>query len=156
MTKNILVAVDDSENAVRAVKALANSFTTDHQITLFSVLTDTAAVCDLHSPELIPHFVSQKATFCALEDKKKELMQEAQHRAQALLVKAGFDENNITLKIDISKQGVARDILNEAKSGYSTIVLGRRGLSLIKEFFLGSVSQKVLSSAKDISIFLVD
>jgi nucleotide-binding universal stress UspA family protein len=156
MTKNILVAVDDSENAMRAVKALADSFTTDHKITLFSVLTDTAAVCDLHSPELIPHFVSQKATFCALEDQKKALMQEAQQRAQALLVKAGFDENNITLKIDISKQGVARDILNEAKSGYSTIVLGRRGLSLIKEFFLGSVPQKVLSSAKDISIFLVD
>jgi len=36
------------------------------------------------------------------------------------------------------------------------VVLGRRGLSAIKEFFLGSVSQKVVSSARDVSVFVVD
>jgi nucleotide-binding universal stress UspA family protein len=34
--------------------------------------------------------------------------------------------------------------------------MGRRGLSGIKEFFLGSVSQKVLQSAKAVSVVLVN
>lgn len=39
-------------------------------------------------------------------------------------------------------------ILNEARQGgYGLIVIGRRGLSPLKELFLGSVSQAVLHSA---------
>jgi len=52
-------------------------------------------------------------------------------------------------------KGIARDIVAEADSGYDTIVMGRRGLSGIKEFVMGSVSQKVLHSVKDVSIILV-
>jgi nucleotide-binding universal stress UspA family protein len=50
---------------------------------------------------------------------------------------------------------VARDIIEEAKSGYGVVVLGRRGLSGIKEFFLGSVSNKVVTTVKDVSVFVV-
>jgi nucleotide-binding universal stress UspA family protein len=50
---------------------------------------------------------------------------------------------------------VAGDILAEAQSGYDTIVMGRRGLSGIAEFFIGSISQKVLHHAKDASVILV-
>ena len=57
--------------------------------------------------------------------------------------------------MESKKKGVARDILAEAQSGYDTIVLGRRGLSSIAEFLIGSVSQKVLHGAKDVSIVLV-
>jgi nucleotide-binding universal stress UspA family protein len=76
--------------------------------------------------------------------------------ARELLLKAGFEEKNIAVKIETKKKGVARGIINEANSGYDLIVLGRRGLSGIKEFFLGSVSQKVLQSAKGVSILIVD
>jgi nucleotide-binding universal stress UspA family protein len=50
---------------------------------------------------------------------------------------------------------VAWDIIAEAQSGYDTIIMGRRGLSDIAEFFIGSVSQKVLHHAKDVSVILV-
>ncbi len=156
MEKNILVALDDSENAMRAVESIVNSFTPDHKVTLFSVIPDTAAICDVYSPGLSPHFLSQRSAFCALEDKKKELMNEAQKKAKELLIKAGFKEENITLKAEKRKKGIARDIINEAHSGYSTVVLGRRGLSGIKEFFLGSVSHKVVNAMKELSILLVD
>ena len=43
MGKKILMAVDDSENAMRAVEFIAKSFTPDHRITLFSVILDTPA-----------------------------------------------------------------------------------------------------------------
>ena len=156
MEKRILVAIDDSENAMRAVEVFSKSFTPEHKVTLFSVIPDTAAVCDMHSPELHPLFLSQRDAFCSIEDRKRDLAEQAIARAKAILLEAGFEEKNITAKVETRKKGVARDIINEARSGYSTIVLGRRGLSGIKEFFLGSVSQKVAQSAKNVSVLLVE
>lgn len=156
MGQKILVAFDDSENAMRAVEFIATSFTKEQEITLFSVLPDTAAICDMNSPSLTPYFISKQTEFCVLEDQKKELVNEALQKAKELLLKAGFEEKNITIKVETRKKGVVRDIINETNSGYDTIVLGRRGLSGIKDFILGSVSQKVLHLAKDISVILVD
>ena len=156
MGRKILVAVDDSENAMRAVEFIAKSFTPDHTITLFSVILDTTAICDMDNPGLTPYFLSQKAAFCSLEDKKRAFVNEALQKAKELLLKKGFDEKNVTIKMEDKKKGVARGIIEEAGSGYDTIVMGRRGLSGIKEFFLGSVSQKVLQSAKAVSVVLVN
>jgi len=156
MNKKILVAIDDSENAVRAVEFIANSFTTDNKIMLFNVIPDTAALCEMNSPELTPYFKSQQSSFCLLEEKKKELVNQAVQKAKNILMDAGFDENNITVKSGFKKSGVARDIVKEAESGYNVIVLGRRGLSGIKDFILGSVAQKVFNLAKDISVLVVN
>jgi len=156
MEQKILVAFDDSQNAMRAVEFIAGSFTKEHKITLLSIIPDTAAICDMNSPSLTPYFISHQVTFCALEDQKKELVNEALQKAKELLLKAGFEEKNITMKVETKKKGIARDIIDEAHSGYDTIVLGRRGLSGIREFVLGSVSQKVLHSARDMSVIVVD
>ena len=71
-------------------------------------------------------------------------------------MEAGFEEKNIAIKVENRKKGIARDIINEAHSGYDAVVLGRKGHSRVKEFFVGGVSQKVFHSAKDISVLLVD
>jgi nucleotide-binding universal stress UspA family protein len=155
MGKKILVGFDESENAMRAVDYIATTYTPDHEVTLYHVIMDTAAICDMNSPELIPYFTSQQITFCSLEDKKKELVQKAMDEARKRLVKAGFQEKKIVSKMESKRKGVARDIMAEAQSGYDTIVLGRRGLSSIAEFLIGSVSQKVLHSARDVSVVLV-
>jgi len=156
MEKKILIAIDDSENAMRAVEFVAKSFIPANRITLFSVVLDTPAICDMNSPSLTPYFLAQKAAFCSVEDKKRALVNEALQKAKEILLKAGFKEENIAVKVEVKKKGVAKGIIDEAASGYDAIVLGRRGLSGIEEFFLGSVSQKVLQSAKDVSILLVD
>jgi len=156
MGQKILVAFDDSENAMRAVEFITKSFTTDHRITLFSVILDTATICDMDNPSLTPYFMAQKGAFCSVEDQKKTLVNEALQKAKELLIKAGFEEEHIVIKVETKKKGVARGIIDEAASGYDAIVMGRRGLSGIKEFFLGSVSQKVLQSAKAVSVLLVD
>ena len=156
MDKKVLVAIDDSENAMRAVEFIANLFTIDNKITLFNVIQDTAALCEMNSPELIPYFKSQQSSFCTLEEKKKQLVNQALKKAREILMYAGFDENNITIKSEIKKSGVARDIVKEAQSGYNVIVLGRRGMSGIKDFILWSISQKVFNSAKDISVLVVN
>jgi nucleotide-binding universal stress UspA family protein len=156
MKEKILVAFDDSENAMRAVEFVSKSFHPDHKVTLLSVIPDTAAICDMNSPELTPYFRSQQFSFCTLEDKKKELVTEAMERAKQTLLNAGFEEKDVALKVRPKDKGIARDIVREAAAGYGVVVLGRRGISGIKEFFMGSVSQKVLNLAKDVSIILVN
>jgi len=156
MEKKILLAIDDSENARRAVEFVANFFTPDNKITLFNVILDTATLCAMNSPELTPYFTSQQSSFCLLEEKKKKIVSEAMQKAKRLLLDANFEEKNITIKSEVKKSGIARDIIREAKSGYNAVVMGKRGLSGIKEFILGSVSQKVFHIAKDISVLVVD
>ena len=43
MPQNILIAFDDSENALRAVEFIAEQFRNDAHVTLFNVAMDTAA-----------------------------------------------------------------------------------------------------------------
>ncbi len=155
MAKSILLAFDYSENAVRAVQFVARSFTRDHSITLFSVIPNTAAVCHLDNPSLTPYFMSQKDAFCGLEEEKQRIVNEAIQKAKAFLVEEGFAENQVSVKVQLQRKGVARDIVAEAQEGYDLVVMGRRGLSAIKEFFAGSVSQKVLQLLKDRSVLLV-
>ena len=156
MDKKILVAFDDSDNAMRAVDYMAKHFSADNKITLFTVMPDTATMCDMNSPELTPYFKSQQSSFCVLEDKKKVLVDKALQSARKKLIDAGFEAKNITIKNEIRKKGIARDIVKEAQSGYHTIIMGRRGQSAIKDFILGSVSQKVFNLVKDISILVVN
>jgi nucleotide-binding universal stress UspA family protein len=156
MEKKILVALDDSDNAMRAVNYLAENFNTKSHVTLLSIIQDTASLCDLNSPELTPYFKSQQSNFCLLEDKKKELVNDALAKAKDLLLKAGFDPKNIQTKTNLKKRGIARDIIDESQNGYDLLVMGRRGISGIKEFFLGSVSHKVFTLSKDISVLIVN
>lgn len=156
MANKLLVAMDDSENALRAVEFVAISFNADSQITLFNVIQDTAAMCEMNSPELTPYFKSQQSSFCLLEDKKKDLVTQALQKGKKILMDAGFEEKNITIKSELKKMGIARDIIKEAESGYTIIVMGKRGVSGIKDFLLGSISQKVFNLAKDISVLFVN
>ena len=157
MGKRILIALDESENAFRAVQFIADYFTSDHQVTLFSVIPDVPSICQMDSPSLTPVFKAQQTALCTLEDKKRELVKEGLEKARERLAQAGFGEENIRVKLEtVTKRGVASNIIMEANSGYDIVVLGRRGLSEVREFFLGSVSQKVLHAIKDVSVVLVD
>ena len=156
MTKKLLLAFDDSENAMRAVNFLIDYFERDCWITLFSVLPTTEALCQMDSPALTPYFRSQQSAFCALEDKKKELVEQAMQSAVKVLTDAGFAKEKINVKTVPKKSHEAKDIVNEALSGYDAIVIGRRGSSGLKELILGSTANKVLELAKDISILAIN
>lgn len=156
MDQKVLVAFDDSENAARAVAFVARFFSPETSVTLFNVAQDTATLCEMNSPELTPYFTAQQSHFCALEDKKKQLVSRSMEAAINRLLDAGFDKQRISLKVEMKKKGVARDIVNEARSGYDVIVLGRRGVSGIKDFLMGGVSQKVFQLARDLSVLVVN
>jgi len=69
----------------------------------------------------------------------------------------GFSEPRIKTWFGVESNETARVILEQAQAlGCDTIVLGRRGLSRVKEFFLGSVSKSVLAQARGLTIWVVD
>jgi nucleotide-binding universal stress UspA family protein len=156
MKPKVLIAFDDSENAMRAVEHVGRFVSKDSHVVIFSVVPDTAVMCEMNSPELTPYFKSQRDTFCILEEKKREVLTAAQNKARELLLANGFGEKQIEVKSESKKKGVARDIAAEAQSGYALVVVGRRGMSAIREFFMGSTSQKVLHLVQDIPILVVN
>jgi len=157
MGKKILLALDNSNNSLRAVKYVANTFKATATITMFSVLPDPTAACELDGPSLIPIFKENIRTFCTIENAKKSAVEGFMEEAKKTLVKAGFPAKNLSIRIRKKKVGIARDIVKEAQQGkYDTLVVGRRGLSSIQQFMLGSVSNKVLHIAKKISVIIVD
>lgn len=155
MPAKILVAFDDSENAMRAVAQVARLVDRGSTVVLFSVIPDTAALCAMNSPELTPYFNAQRDSFCILEEKKREVLSAAQKKAKALLLASGFGDQQVVVRTESRRRGIARDIAAEAKTGYDLVVLGRRGLSGIRELLMGSISQKVLHLVEDVPILIV-
>jgi len=156
MPNKVLVAVDESKNSMRAVKYVAQTMRPDTSIALLSVLPDATAACGLDSPSLTPLFKANRQAFCTIEDQKRYAVQEFMDEAVQVLLDAGFAQKNIKASIRKKKSGIARDILREAKQGgCDTIVLGRKGLSGVKEFLMGSVPTKILSRAEDIAVIVV-
>lgn len=69
---------------------------------------------------------------------------------------AGVNASRISVKHTLQSRTRAGDILKEAKEGnYGTIVMGRRGLSKVHEFFLGRVTTKVLHRAAGFALWIV-
>jgi nucleotide-binding universal stress UspA family protein len=157
MASKILIAVDESKNSMKAVNYVAKGMNSAATVMLFSVLPDATAACGLDSPSLTPLFRQNRQTFCAIEDTKKDTVNAFMQKAKKVLVESGFASKNVAVKIRKKKSGIARDILKEAERGkYDTLVIGRRGLSGIKQFLLGSISDKVVKFAKKASVVVVD
>lgn len=157
MAKKILLALDNSKNSLKAVKYVASGLNTDATITMLSILPDPTAGCGLDSPTLIPIFKKNMKTFCTIEEVKKGAVEAFLDEAKKALVKAGFPSKNIAIRVRKKKSGIARDILKEAQRGkYDTVVIGRRGLTGVKQFLFGSVSNKVVQLAENTSVIVVD
>jgi len=157
MAKKILIAVDESTSSMKAVKYVARGMDKTGSVALLSIIPNAAAACDLDSRTLTPLFKQNRQAFCAIEDAKKDRVKGFMNDAKQVLVEAGFSPKKIGVKIRKKKLGIARDIVKEAQRGkYTTLVIGRRGLSAVKQFFMGSVSNKIVQTAKNISLIVVD
>ncbi|MFH1153765.1 MAG: universal stress protein [Pseudomonadota bacterium] len=156
MSGTILIAFDESANARKAITFVADHFTRDHGVTIFHVVPDTAAACGLNSPSLTPYFNSQRTSFCLMESQRAKIVEDMVEQARDLLLKAGFGKDSIQVKIQTQDKSIASDIIQEARSGYDIVVMGRKGSPGIKEYLMGSISQKVLNALEETSLILVE
>lgn len=157
MSQKILIALDGSEISSKIVEFAAKTVAENSVITLFSVVPNVDILCELDPPFIKGFAPKEYPDYCqAIQDGKRRILEETLETGKKIFLDAGFKAESMSTKIEIMKHDVALTILKEARTGYDLIVLGRRGHSGLKKFFLGSVSQKVLQAVEDISILIVE
>jgi nucleotide-binding universal stress UspA family protein len=147
--KNILIAVDESENARRAVSYVAEL--------LGGV--EGFAVTILH---VIP--LPEEDFFLTDSEKEKWLSQYSAkidamlEDYRQILIESGFHPNDVSLRSPTRYcPSMAECILAERdEREYGTIVVGRQGLSRTEEFIFGSISSKIVTHASNCTVWVVE
>ncbi|MCF8068185.1 MAG: universal stress protein [Desulfobacterales bacterium] len=147
-SKNILMAFDGSEGAFRALDYLSAILSNyEYNINLLFVIRGNPD--RLANPPIL-YFASENS-----ENKYKEvkhLFGEAKRR----LMRNGFKEDRITTEIISGSLSRTVTIVTEARNGhYNTIVMGRKGLSKIREHLMGCVTQKIIRMISNRSVWVV-
>jgi nucleotide-binding universal stress UspA family protein len=150
-SKRILICIDGSENAMRAVDHAGFMLEgTDCEVTIFHTVRHLSKFVPpevLAEDAKLQNFWKQKAG---------ENIAPYMGKAKALLLDAGLSEDQILLKIVDGSQSPAKDIVKEAQeNNYGTVVLGKRGVSKLKEFLFGSVTRKILHTMVGLSFWVV-
>jgi nucleotide-binding universal stress UspA family protein len=150
-SNRVLIAVDSSENALRTVDHAGFMLSgTDCPVTIFHTMR--------HLRRFVPQEVLDEAPELEQLWKTKagQEIEPFMKKAEEMLVKAGVSESQISKKVVDGSRSAANDILEEARNNqYGTIVMGRRGISGVQEFFMGSVSSKVLQNASGMAVWIV-
>jgi nucleotide-binding universal stress UspA family protein len=157
---NLLVALDESAHASRIIAHVAEYFAglPDARVTLFHTM-----------PAKPPGYWDDGHILDKTERSERQQLVakwRAEHEARtddifsqatAVLTGAGVPESGIVRKRQTLGRGIALDILVEASRGdYNILVFGRRGLSNVAEFNLGTHAAKILQAAPDCSLVLVN
>ena len=159
----ILVAVDESENSLRAVRYVGSLLgrTPDVTLTLFHVLKPMPR-------ELLEHGGAENPSVEARlgaqlrDDQRDWIRKECEAECQVLqrafeaLAESGFDTRQVALKFG-HEDDIAANILEAAREGHhETIVMGRSGASRITRIFGGGVTDQLLRAAKGFAIWIVE
>ena len=147
----LLLAVDASENSHKAVHYLG-SFAkhTSAEITLYHVVRQISLT---YATNLIPRNEQREQKWLTkITQDTESMLREYAKR----LKKAGVSPSRIDTKYTLESSSRSADIIQEARAGnYGTIVLGRRGLSRVRQFIIGRVTNKVLSQADGLAVWLI-
>lgn len=146
--KHILIAVDRSENARRAVSYVAQLLGSieGFKVTILHVITQPEE--DYFStPDQEEQWLSQykQNVDAMLEDYRQ------------MLISGGFDPDGVSVRSTLRYcPSMAECILAERdETRYDTIVVGRHGLSRSEEFLFGSISSKIVSHARSCTVWVV-
>ncbi len=148
INKNILIAVDESENSQRAVQYVSQ---------LIGGLKGFKA-CILHvinEPEedFFPTSAERDEWFSRHKKKIDAMLEDYRQ----IMIRHGFDPNDVSVRSTLRYcPSMAKCILNERdETEYDTIVVGRQGISRSEEFLFGSISSKIVTHARDCTVWIV-
>ncbi len=160
-TNKILVAIDGSGNSKRAVEYVADVVKgcRNFEITLLHIERlpdrDIFADEDAWKKECVAH----RGKIESFLSENKQMM--ADYGIPEKMVSTDYMEScdsPLAGEPSYCSLGVsiARDILHVAEKGhFGTVVIGRRGVSKAEEFMFGSVSNKIVHSGKNCTIWVV-
>jgi len=160
--KKILVAVDASENSVRAVSYVGEMLGATQGFSVVLLYIER-----FPDRDLFPDDASWKARCLEQAEEVKDTLQDSKD----ILIAKGLPESSVAINYLPSCKSpladrvatrcslgtsIAREILDVVKEGgFGTVALGRRGVSKAEEFLFGSVSNKVIHSVKGCTVWVV-
>jgi nucleotide-binding universal stress UspA family protein len=147
-TNKMLLAVDSSDNSRKAVDYVGTvAAASEAEITLFHVVRKFTYLEDptLRHGEIEGFWQEVKSDIPRMF-----------RSYQVSLEKAGITTLRISSEAMLDSPSRSGDIIKEAREGaYGTIVMGRRGLSKVRDFLMGRVTSKVLNQAEDFAVWIV-
>jgi nucleotide-binding universal stress UspA family protein len=159
MAHKVVIALDSSEGAWRAVEYVAEAFghTPGVQVTLLHILSglppafwDDGHILEDKEKE------SRQRLVASWQKEQEKQWQGLVKKAHERLTKGGVPKDAVVDKFKPKYYDVAEDILREAEDGnFDTLVMGRRGLGMAKALLLGSVTHKVVQNAKGCAVIIV-
>jgi nucleotide-binding universal stress UspA family protein len=150
--KRILAALDGSRASMDTVAYIANVLpAAGSEVVLFTIATATPeSFWDMEgepNQNLTDLWIKHRKKF-AEESKRMAFVEEA----RKIFAEAGFDENDINVKIQDRNKGIARDIIQESSKGYDALVIGRFGMNPITRVVIGSVANKLVENIADMPV----
>jgi len=147
--KNILVAADPSENAVRAIRYVGEiaSGNPGFTVTLLNVVRNP-------SRDHFPSDEEWKRGCEAVEQQGKQVLDQGVE----ILKSCGMSGDSISTRmVRAGGSSIAAEIMKaQQEGGYGTVAVGRRGVSKAEEFLFGSVSNKVVHYARHCTVWVVE
>ncbi len=147
----LLLSLDPSSGAMRAVTHVGDI--------LGGTNTDVELLNVVRAPRLFNHEMDDLDPSKQREiyDQAKEEIAPVFEEATNALTKSGFNQKHISTNIISGVGSRAGTIVEEAKhEGCGTIVIGRRGVTTVEDFFIGRVSNKVINLARDMAVWVVN
>jgi len=152
--RKILLAVDGSDQALEAVRYISTVAAPDRtDIVLFSVGVGFPEV--FYDMETNPRYRFEKPKVMGWLADHQLVLGEFKEKALKILAVAGFPAAAIAVKTRTQKTGILKDIIQESYQNYSAIVVGRTGVSRLKDLVLGSMAYKLAEKIKHIPTIIV-
>ncbi len=147
--RHILIAVDDSENAKRAVLYVADFLggVPGFRATVLHVIPEPPADYFASDAERVKWLANEKSG-----------AEEMLERFRRVLMQSGFAEDKVDTVVDVRNCPSVADCILETqrKLDCCTVVIGRRGISKKEEFLFGSTSSRVMHSGKNCAVWVIE
>jgi nucleotide-binding universal stress UspA family protein len=149
MNRNILIAVDTSENSRRAVLYVAGLLggMTGFKVTVLHVIREP-------EEDEFPAEGEKDKWYQTYRQQVDQMLEEYRRT----LIDAGFAAEDVSTRSLLRYcPSMAECILAERDSlKYATLVVGRKGLSFKEEFIFGSISGKIVRTARNCTVWVVE
>ncbi len=152
--KKIMIAVDDSLHSKNAV----------HYAAHISVWVKNMSYVLFHAQPMLSQYLEDEARTDSkslnqlnrIKAKNIEASHQLLEQYKSQMVQTGIEESQIQIVTHPVNLGIAKDILEYALKGqYDALVLGRRGISGLVEYYMGSVSSNIVHNSRVTPIWVV-
>jgi nucleotide-binding universal stress UspA family protein len=155
----VLVAVDSSDESIRILEYVEKILSPEAghpEIMLFHVIRGRKGFlpdyADLNALDQKEDWVKQAIyEFDKVHARMDAMFEDTLKRWE----NKGFDRNRISGRISQGESRAGTIMQQARRGGFDTVVVGRRGLTKVEEFFMGRVGNKVLQLAEDLAVWVV-